>query len=68
MCFTVELSSSLLIKKIRKSITDISGVNALRGNTRSHPEHDGEDLSGRWSCIGDDAGEQVGAGSKKKNK
>ena len=31
----------LTYKKIRKSITDISGVDALRGNTRSHPEHDG---------------------------
>lgn len=33
MCFTVELS--------RKLNRDISGSDALRGNTRSHPEHDG---------------------------
>ena len=33
MCFTVELS--------RKLNKDISGSDALRGNTRSHPEHDG---------------------------
>ena len=39
----------------------ISGADALRGNTRSHPEHDGEDLSGRWYYAGDGMGEQVGA-------
>ena len=33
MCFTVELS--------RKLNNDISGGDALRGNTRPHPEHDG---------------------------
>ena len=33
MCFTVELS--------RKLNRDISGSDALRGHTRSHPEHDG---------------------------
>ena len=33
MCFTVELS--------RKLNKDISGSDALRGHTRSHPEHDG---------------------------
>ena len=27
--------------------TKIFGGDALRGNTRSHPEHDGKDLSGR---------------------
>ena len=32
-CFTVELS--------RKLNNDISGSDALRGHTRSHPEHDG---------------------------
>ena len=36
------------------------------GDTRTHPEHDGYDAGGRWYCIGDDVGEQVGAGSKKK--
>ena len=33
------------------------GGDALRGNTRSHPEHDGKDLSGRWYCTGDGVGE-----------
>ena len=33
MCFTVELS--------RQLNNDISGSDALRGHTRSHPEHDG---------------------------
>ena len=33
MCFTVELS--------RKLNKDISGADAVGGNTRSHPEHDG---------------------------
>ena len=33
MCFTVELS--------RKENIDPSGGDALRGHTRSHPEHDG---------------------------
>ena len=41
-----------------------SGADALRGNTRSHPEHDGKDLSGRWYYAGDGMGEQVGAGIK----
>ena len=40
----------------------ISGGDAFRGNTRSHPEHDGEDLSGQGYCIGDDMGEEVAAG------
>ena len=40
---------------------NISGGDALRGHTRSHPEHDGEDLSGRWYCTGDGMGEQVAA-------
>ena len=34
-----------------------SGGDALRGHTRSHPEHDGQDLSGRWYYVGDDMGE-----------
>ena len=33
MCFTVELS--------RQLNNGISGSDALRGHTRSHPEHDG---------------------------
>ena len=45
-----------------------SGGDALRGNTRTHPEHEGKGLSGRWYYIGDDMGEQVAAGLKKKNK
>ena len=36
------------------------------GNTRSHPEHDGKDLNGRWYCTGDGVGEQVAARLKKK--
>ena len=31
MCFTVELSKD----------NELSGGDALRGNTRTHPEHDG---------------------------
>ena len=37
--------------------TKIFGGDALRGNTRSHPEHDGKDLSCRWYCTGDGVGE-----------
>ena len=33
------------------------GGDAFRGNTRSHPEHDGKDLNGRWYCTGDGVGE-----------
>ena len=40
-----------------KRPNNISGGDALRGNTRSHPEHDGKDLSGRWYCTGDGVGE-----------
>ena len=32
------------------------------GDTRTHPEHDGEDLGGQGYCIGDDMGEEVAAG------
>ena len=45
----------------RTEITNLFGGDALRGNTRSHPEHDGKDLSGRWYYAGDGMGEQVGA-------
>ena len=45
---------------------NISGGDALRGHTRSHPEHDGYDLRGRWYYVGDDMGEQVAAGLLKK--
>ena len=41
----------------RTEITNLFGGDALRGNTRSHPEHDGKDLSGRWYCTGDGVGE-----------
>ena len=34
-----------------------SGGDALRRHTRSHPEHEGKDLSGRWYSAGDGAGE-----------
>ena len=33
------------------------GGDAFRGNTRSHPEHDGKDLNGRWYCTGNGVGE-----------
>ena len=39
-----------------------SGGDALGGNTRTHPEHDGKGLSGRWYYVGDGMGEQVAAG------
>ena len=42
-------------------ITENSGGDAPRGHTRTHPEHDGKDLSGRWYFAGDGAGEQVAA-------
>ena len=46
-------------------VTKAFGGDALRGNTRSHPEHDGKDLSGRWYCTGDGVGEQVAASFKR---
>ena len=39
----------------------MSGGDACRGHTRSHPEHDGQDLRGRWYYAGDGMGEQVAA-------
>ena len=42
-------------------MTFFSGVDASAGNTRSHPEHDGQDADGRWYCAGDCTGEQVDA-------
>ena len=41
---------------------EISGGDALMGNTRSHSEHDGKDVSGRWYYAGDGMEEQVPAG------
>ena len=38
-----------------------SGGDALLGNTRPHPEHDGKDLSGRGYYTGDGMGKQVAA-------
>ena len=44
--------------KVLKDISlTLEQGDALRGNTRSHPEHDGKDLSGRWYCTGDGVGE-----------
>ena len=40
----------------------MSGGDAPGGNTRSHPEHDGEDPGGRWYYAGDGMGEQAAAG------
>ena len=39
----------------------IVGADAPRGNTRSHPEHDGEDPGGRWYYAGDGMEEQEAA-------
>ena len=40
---------------------NLSGGDACGSNTRSHPEHDGEDPCGLWYYIGDDMGEQAAA-------
>ena len=62
-CFTVELSSIECTDDFALNtantvlITKNFGDDALRGNTRSHPEHDGKDLNGRWYCTGDGVGE-----------
>ena len=42
-----------------------SGGDAPGGNTRPHPEHDGEDPICPWYYAGDGMGEQVAAGFKK---
>ena len=42
-----------------------SGADAPAGNTRSHPEHDGQDAGGRWYYAGDGMEEQAGAGAHK---
>ena len=44
-------------KEINKSGGDTRG-----GNTRSHPEHDGQAPYGRWYYAGDGMEEQVAAG------
>ena len=45
---------------------EMSGGDACRCHTRSHPEHDGQDLRGRWYYAGDGMEEQVAAGLFKK--
>ena len=45
-----------IIGSVKRS-NSISGGDALRGHTRSHPEHVGYDLSGRWYFTGDGTGE-----------
>ena len=40
-----------------KGTQKLSGDDALMGNTRSHSEHDSEDVSGRWYLVGDCPGE-----------
>ena len=47
---------------VRVHFVPLVGDDAVRGNTRSHPEHDGEDPGGRWYYAGDGMGEQVAAG------
>ena len=59
-CISVKLSTDWLRKDIKSKYW--SGGDARRGHTRTHPEHDGEDLYGRWYYIGDDMGEQEAAG------
>ena len=49
------MNMSGLARRLEK--VNNSGGDALMGHTRSHPEHDGEDVSGRWYYIGDDVGE-----------
>ena len=43
------------------TLINLSGGDACGGNTRSHPEHDGEDPCGRWYYAGDGMGEQAAA-------
>ena len=56
-----ERSESLGVREALPARTNeqpnISGGDTVWGNTRSHPEHDGEDHIGRRYCIGDDTGE-----------
>ena len=42
-------------------VISLSGGDARRGHTRTHPEHDGEDPCGRWYYAGDGMGEQAAA-------
>ena len=52
----------LVAKAVTPRRREISGGDALTGNTRSHSEHDGKDVSGRWYYAGDGMEEQVAAG------
>ena len=54
-----EKSRGFLLLSIVGLSSDLKffGGDAFRGNTRSHPEHDGKDLNGRWYCTGDGVGE-----------
>ena len=52
----------LVAKAVTPRQQRISGGDALTGNTRSHSEHDGKDVSGRWYYAGDGMEEQVAAG------
>ena len=55
-CVSVECSYER-----KKTLINLSGGDACGGNTRSHPEHDGEDPCGRWYYAGDGMGEQAAA-------
>ena len=52
----------LVAKAVTLRRREISGGDALTGHTRSHSEHDGKDVSGRWYYAGDGMEEQVAAG------
>ena len=56
-----ERSSAAVFRKIGYSLKVLSGGDACGGNTRSHPEHDGEDPCGRWYYAGDGMEEQAAA-------
>ena len=53
---------------IEEEHSSFAGGDAPGGNTRTHPEHDGEAPDGRWYCTGDGVGEQVAASYKKEMK
>ena len=48
-------------RKCVNTLINLSGGDACGSNTRSHPEHDGEDPCGRWYYAGDGMGEQAAA-------
>ena len=43
-------------RAIKNEYEEDSGGDAFRGNTRTHPEHEGKDLDGRWYYTGDGMG------------